>query len=297
MYKHLLFIINPNSGILKRENIYPQIINVFDDYGYETTVCFTRKSGHAKALVEAHATDEIDLIVCMGGDGTLNEVFSGAVSIGWKKPIGYIPAGSTNDFATSLGLPMGGVEAAKYIMEHDANRLDLGRFNDRLFVYTASTGIFTKASYDTPQKVKNRIGHVAYLLEGIKDLSSVHPIHMKIKTDKGFFDDNFIFVAICNTFSMGGVMNLDEAGVILNDGRFELLTISNPRDVVQLNQILRALSDQNFSEDNHLINFVKITKAEIEFKQADDWSLDGEKYEGREKIRFEIIHNAVNLIY
>lgn len=296
-YKKLLFVINPNAGMQRKEIPMVQIISLFEDYGYVTMLCYTRKAGDAKNIVERYADEGIDLIVCMGGDGTLNETFAGARSIGWDGPIGYIPAGSTNDFASSLGLPADSLEAAKYIMKGEAKYLDLGLFNGRVFVYTASTGIFTKTSYETPQKVKNRLGHLAYLLEGVKDLNSVHPIHMTIKTDKGVFEDSYIFVAICNTSSLGGVMNLDEADVDLNDGVFELITIANPRDLVQLNLIIKALREQDYDEDSSLVQLNKIRTADIEFKAADDWSLDGEKGIGNERIHFEIIHNAVRLIY
>ena len=296
-YKKLLFIINPNAGIQKKDVPIPQIVNIFEDCGYETLICYTRKSGDGKLIVENHANGNVDMIVCMGGDGTLNETFSGAIAVGWKKPIGYIPAGSTNDFATSLGLPTDLLEAARFIMKRRAKPLDLGLFNDRIFVYTASTGIFTKTSYETPQKAKNILGHFAYLMEGMKDLTNVHPFHMKIKTDAGVMEDNYIFVAICNTFSLGGVMSLDEAGVDLNDGEFELLTIANPRDLVQFNVIIRALYEQDYDEESSLVHLLKIKKADIEYNEADDWSLDGEKGEGRKNNHFEIKHNAVFMIY
>lgn len=293
-FKKLLFIINPNAGI-KKETPLSEICGIFDEYGYETVICFTKKSGDGERLVVEHADDSFDLIVCMGGDGTLNETFAGVSKIEWDKAVGYIPAGSTNDFAVSLGLPTDHIEAARHIMENEPKYLDLGEFNGRRFVYTACCGIFTKTSYETPQKVKNIIGHLAYVLEGMKDLTQVHPITMKIDTGTEKLEDNYIFVGICNTFSLGGVMSLDDSNVSLNDGEFELLTISKPRDIVQLSTIMQGLLAQKY--DNELVHFTKVKKLEILFPRFEDWSLDGERGEGKEKNKFQVIHNAVKLIY
>lgn len=295
-YKKILFVINPNAGIHKKENILADIIPIFDEYNYETTVCFTKQSGDGTTIVKEHCRDEYDLIVCMGGDGTLNEVFSGAMAINWKKPIGYIPAGSTNDFATSLGLPSEPVEAARHIMMKEPRYLDLGLFNGRYFVYTASAGIFTRTSYETPQRVKNVLGHFAYILEGMKDITQLHPIHMSIDSDRGLEEKDYIFVAICNTFSLGGVMNLDEANVDLDDGIFELLTIELPKDIPQFNSIIKDLYDQNF-EDSSLVNLTRIERADIVFEEAEDWSLDGERGSGSRNIHFQVAEKAVQLIY
>ncbi len=295
-FKRLLFIVNPNAG-LKRETPFDAICTVFEDHDYEVIVCFTRAAGDGTVIVRDHAGDDIDLIVCMGGDGTLNETFAGAYEIGWRKPIGYIPAGTTNDFASSIGLPSDHVEAAKHIMEHEPHDLDLGMFNGRMFVYTACCGIFTKTSYETPQKIKNVFGHLAYVLEGVKDLTQIHSIHMKIDTGTEKFEDNYLFVSMCNTYSLGGVMTLDESQVSLSDGEFELFTIAMPRDLLQLNTIITALASQKYDEANDLVHFTKVKNAEILFPQFEDWSLDGERGEGREKNKFSVVHDAVRLIY
>ena len=296
-YKKLLFIINPNAGIQRKDDCMEEIISVFDENDYETTVCYTKASGDAKRIVEEHVDDSVDLVVCMGGDGTLNETFSGVRSIAYDKPIGYIPAGSTNDFAAGLGIPSNPAQAARKIMQGRVKTLDLGCFNDRVFVYTACNGIFTRTSYETPQAVKNKIGHLAYILEGIKDMTQLHPIRMKLDTDAGVFEDEYIFVAICNTFSLGGIMSLDEGNVDLNDGYFELLTIANPRDILQLNAIVKILYEQSYNDETSLVRMIKISKAEIDFPEGDDWSLDGEKGQGQVRNTFKVIHNAVKLIY
>lgn len=294
-FKRIFMVINPNAGVKKRVNILCDIVNVFADHGYETIVSYTRKSGDAATLVEEHADDQIDMIVCMGGDGTLNETLSGARKIGWEKPVGYIPAGSTNDFASSLGLPSDPEEAAKQIMEGTPRRLDLGIFNGRTFVYTASCGLFTRTSYETPQKFKNRLGHLAYILEGVKDLTQFTPIYMKVDTGEEIYEGEFILTAVCNTFSLGGVMSLDNGEIDLGDGLYEILMIRQPKDLIQMNEAVKALYEQNFDHD--LVNLVKVRKAKIICPEKEDWSLDGERGEGQEVNEFEVVSGGMKLIY
>ncbi len=294
-FKRIFMVINPNAGVKKKVNTLCDIVNVFADHGYETIVSYTRKSGDAAALVEEHADDQIDMIVCMGGDGTLNEALSGARKIGWKKPVGYIPAGSTNDFAASLGLPSEPKEAAEQIMEGTPRRLDLGIFNGRTFVYTASCGLFTRTSYETPQKFKNRLGHLAYILEGVKDLTQFTPIYMKIDTGEEIYEGEFILTAVCNTFSLGGVMSLDNGEIDLGDGLYEILMIRQPKDIIQMNEAVKALYEQNFDHD--LVNLVKVRKAKIICPSKEDWSLDGERGEGQEINEFEVVSGGMKLIY
>lgn len=294
-FKRIFMVINPNAGVKKKVNILCNIINIFADHGYETIVSYTRKSGDAAMLVEEHADDQIDMIVCMGGDGTLNETLSGVRKIGWEKPVGYIPAGSTNDFASSLGLPSDPEEAAKCIMEGTPKRLDLGIFNGRTFVYTASCGLFSKTSYETPQKFKNTLGHLAYILEGMKDLTQFTPNYMEIDTGEEVYEGEFILTAVCNTFSLGGVMNLDNGEIDLGDGLFEILMIKQPKDIVQLNETIKALYEQNFDHDQ--VNLVKVRKAKITCPSKEDWSLDGERGEGLEVNEFEVVSGGMKLIY
>lgn len=298
-YKKILMIINPNAGVRKKESPLSQIILVFSDYGYETTVCFTKKAGDGTNLVHEHIDEDFDMIVCMGGDGTLNETLTGAMEIHWDKPIGYIPAGSTNDFASSLGIPMDPVAAAKQIMEGTLHKIDLGSFNGRTFVYTACCGIFTKTSYETPQAAKNRLGHFAYVLEGMKDLNLVNggfkPIDMKIDTGDQIYEGSYIFVAFCNTYSLGGVMALDENDVSLSDGVFEMLLIKMPEDIIEFNSIIISLHEQTY--DNPHVTMAKVSKATISYSTGENWSLDGERGEALEKNEFRVIHDAVGLVY
>ena len=300
IYKRLLFIINPSAGVQKKEGPLAEIIGTFSDHDYETIVCFTRTAGDASRLVKEHTGDGIDRIVCMGGDGTLNEVVSGCVEIGWDKPIGYIPAGSTNDFAASLGIPADAVKAAKRVMDGKPLALDVGVFNDRSFVYTASSGLFTKTSYETPQVIKNRLGHFAYVLEGAKDMSSLFkPNKMEICARTGqkeeVFRGEYILASVCNTFSLGGVMTFDSEVVSLQDGMFEILLIEQPKDMVSLNGIIRALNEQDYSLSDQ-VHFCKAAEAVIKCPDAPDWSLDGEHGIGKKVNEFHVIPRAVSIL-
>ncbi len=295
IYKRLLFIINPHAGMHRKDNPLNDIILCFSDHGYETIVCFTREGGEATRLVEEHAYDDIELIVCMGGDGTLNEVITGCRKIKWNKAVGYIPAGSTNDFAASLGLSSDPVEAAKNICEGTPRELDVGEFNGRTFVYTASCGMFTRVSYETPQKYKNVLGHFAYILEGIKDIPSTQAVHMRILAEGNVYEDNYLFVTICNTFSLGGVMTLGKDQVMLDDGLFEMLLISQPHDIIQLNNIISCLREHRYDSPN--ISFFRTDQATISCSRAPDWALDGERGQGLAMNRFSVIPGGIKMIY
>ncbi len=294
-YKKLLFIVNPHAGVKKKDSALSDIILTFSDHYYETIVCFTREPGDAAKLVKEHVDDEIDRVVCMGGDGTLSEVIAGLRRYSWDKPLGYIPAGSTNDFAASLKLPSDPAEAAECVMKGKPHRLDIGIFNERQFVYTASCGIFTRASYDTPQSIKNVFGHAAYILEGMKELTQIRSWHMRVMVEGHVYEDNYLFVSVCNTYSLGGVMSLDNANVSLSDGFFELMLITMPRDLIQLGEIAQALREQKF--DTPLVQFLKVDQVSIYCADKPDWSLDGEKAEGLETNQIGVIPGGVRMFY
>ena len=206
--KKLLFIMNPRAGTRKANKVLPDILGLFNRYGYDVHVHITKGQGDGMEIVQQRAA-EMDLVVCCGGDGTFNETVSGILKSGAQVPIGYIPAGSTNDFAVSLGLKNNPMEAAKQIMEGEAQAYDVGCFGGRHFTYVASFGLFTKASYATPQNMKNALGHTAYLLEGMQELGQIKPIRMQLAADGHILDEEFLFGAICNSTSVAGILTLD----------------------------------------------------------------------------------------
>lgn len=292
--KRLLLIINPNAGTKRANKYLTDILFLFEKYGYRTDVRLTMSRGDGYSIAKDNS-GKYDMVVCIGGDGTFNETVGGIVDSGCSVPIGYIPAGSTNDFGNGLGLSKRILQAADDIMTGSVRKIDIGRFNDRYFSYTASFGVFTKVSYTTSQSIKNALGHLAYVLEGIKELSSIRSEHIKIKVNGEIIEDDYIFGAICNSTSLGGVLTLSPDVVDLSDGLFEILMIRMPKNIIELNSIIFALNDKNYSSTD-MIYFVSASSAQIEADKTVSWTLDGEYMEGSNVINMENIHDAINLI-
>ena len=292
--KKILLIINPNSGMKRANKYLTDIIVLFSNYGYITDVRPTMKRTDAYEYAKNLSSD-YDLVVCIGGDGTFNETVGGMVDSGCTVPIGYIPAGSTNDFGNGLGLSKRILQAAEDIMTGTVRKLDIGRFNDRYFSYTASFGVFTKVSYTTSQNIKNALGHLAYVLESIKELSSIRSEHIKLMINGEVVEDDYIFGAICNSTSLGGVLTLSPDVVDLSDGLFEILMIRMPENIVELNEIILALNTKNYSSTD-MIFFKSAAEAKIETDKTVSWTLDGEYMEGSEIIIMDNIHDAINIV-
>lgn len=293
--KKALIIINPCAGTKQANRYFVQITDIFCKAGYETIVATTAKAGDGTVIARKRAK-RVDLVVCIGGDGTFNEVVAGVLESGAETPIGYIPAGSTNDFANSIGLPKGILPAARTIVEGEPMTLDIGKFNGRYFSYVASFGAFTQTSYNVPQDLKNSLGHVAHLLEGIKDIStSLKPFSLRLKNEVGVYGGEYVFGAICNSTSMGGILTLDKDVVDMNDGKCEVLLIRSPRNLIELNQVLLALTSQNY-RDSSLISFFSSSKVEIKADPKMPWTLDGEYQEGCEDIVVENVQSAIKIM-
>ena len=293
MKKKALIIMNPCSGTKRANKYLTDIVETFTVNDYICTVLTTTKRGDGTLYAEKYA-GKADLITCIGGDGTFNEVVSGLLHSGRKVPIGYIPAGSTNDFANSLHLSKNIVKAARDIVQGNPVAFDIGSFNGRGFSYVASFGAFTKASYATPQNVKNALGHLAYILEGIKDLPSIRPRHVRFDCDNETFEGDYIFGAISNSTSVGGILTLDPDAVDMNDGLFELLLIRNPKNAIELSDCIRALGDQTY--DSPLLTFHSTAHLTVIADPDMDWTLDGEKEEGHARVEVQNLHNAIRLI-
>jgi len=292
--KNVLLIINPRAGKAKVRTSIFDIIDVLTEHGMTVTVELTRYSGHARDIC-TYITDSYELVVCVGGDGTLNEVIAGMINSGKNIPIGYIPAGSTNDFASTLKLSRDMKNAALDIVNGVTRTVDIGRFSDRFFSYVASFGAFTKASYSTPQEIKNTLGHMAYVLEGMKDLPTIKGEFARIVTDSGkVYEGEFIFGAIANSTSVGGVISLDKRVVTMNDGKFELMLIKNPKNLVDLTKCINALSTKNYNSE--MILFDNLASAEITTENPLTWSLDGERCDTDGTVKIENIHNAIRMV-
>ena len=291
--KKLLFILNPMAGQRQANRFLPEIVRMFIEHDYLCTLYVTGASGEATRFVSECPSD-YDLLMCAGGDGTLNEVISGVLAAGMKCRLGYIPCGTTNDYASSIGLSPDVLQAARDILEGREQAIDIGSFNGRTFVYTASCGAFAKASYNTPQIVKNVLGHAAYVFEGVKDLTAIKPIHMRIKAGDLTLEDDFVFCSITNSTSVGGILKLDAQLVALNDGRFEVTLVRNPTNPAQLGSIIVGLTTQ--SVPNDMIHFFSANRIRVECDEPVEWSLDGELEPATDCVTMENMHSAVRII-
>ena len=291
--KKLFFVMNPRAGMRKANKILPDILAEFNRGGYEVTVYITACQGDAQRVVCDRAS-QMDLVVCCGGDGTFNEVIAGVMESGIDLPVGYIPAGSTNDFASSLGLPADPVKAAKSIVNGQPQQFDVGSFGGRYFTYVASFGAFTKASYATPQNVKNALGHTAYLLEGMQELSQIHKEHLRFELEDEVIEDDFLFGAICNSTSVGGILTLDPKQVDMQDGMFEVLLVRSPKDLAEIAECIQAVQRQTYN--CKMMTFRSAKKVTVYANDHMAWTLDGEKEPGHECVTVENIHHAFRLI-
>ena len=292
--KHLLLILNPTSGMRKAARNLTDIISVFNRADYDTHVYVTACHGDAAKAVHQFGS-EADIIVCCGGDGTLNETVTGVIEAGLDVPIGYIPSGSTNDFASSLHLSGDVVEAAGQIVSGSETAYDVGKFGDRYFTYIASFGAFTKASYSTPQNIKNTLGHMAYVLEGMQELTALRPEHIRMELDGETVEDDFLFGAVCNSTSVGGILKLKPDLVDMADGKFEILLIRAPRDLQELHECVMALHNQTYN--CAMITFRSASAVRVLGNPEMAWSLDGEKADGCGEITIENLHRRIILIH
>ncbi|MDD5864493.1 MAG: YegS/Rv2252/BmrU family lipid kinase [Firmicutes bacterium] len=291
--KKMLFVMNPYAGLKRANRHLTDILLSFNQAGYEVITHMTLGQGDATEVVERHGRD-VDLVVCCGGDGTLNETITGLLRAGADTPVGYIPAGSTNDFAASLKLSTNIPRAAREIMEGEPVRYDVGKFGQRYFSYVASFGAFTKSSYTTPQSIKNALGHTAYVLSGITELSQIRNEHIRMEIDDQVVEDDFLFGAICNSTSVGGILTLDPKVVDMGDGLFEILLIRAPQSLAEISECIQALQSQKYN--CAMITFRSARKVRIFASPDMPWTLDGEKEDGHEMVEVENLHHAIRLI-
>ena len=290
--KKLLFVMNPYAGMRKGAKALADIIAIFNRADYEVITYMTAGPGDGRPIVAKQAS-QVDLVVCAGGDGTFNETVNGLLASGCDTPVGYIPCGSTNDFASSLQLQTNPVKAAQAIVDGDVTRYDIGKFGDRYFSYVASFGAFTKTSYNTPQSVKNALGHTAYLPSCVQELSQIRKEHLLIETSDQVIEDDFIFGAISNSTSVGGILTLDPKQVDMRDGKFELLLVRAPRDLLELSDCIRALQTQKYN--CAMITFLSTSSLTVYANPEMDWSLDGERQAGSDRIFVENLYHAISI--
>ncbi len=271
--KKLLFVINGHSGKGQIKNRLLEIIDVMVQEGYQVTVHTTQAREDATNVVREQAKD-YDLIVCSGGDGTLDETVTGLMQSGEKVPIGYIPAGSTNDFANSLKIPKNMLHAGKTAVTGRRFPCDVGEFNGDFFIYVAAFGIFTDVSYATSQELKNVLGHVAYILEGAKRLHTIKSYHMRVEYDGQETEGDFLLGMITNSTSVGGFKGMTGKNVKLDDGLFEVTLIHKPKNIIELNEIIASIT--NLKDTTDLIDSFRADKVRFYAEEEIPWTLDGE---------------------
>lgn len=271
----LLFIYNPNAGKARVGAQVSKFIEIFSEAGYEVIAYPTAKRldacETARSYLEQMACDRI---VCAGGDGTLNEVVNGSMQCQNRVPVGYIPAGTTNDFAYSLGIPTEKRKAAKAAVSGRIFCCDVGKFGEQFFTYTAAFGLFTEVSYDTPQNIKNALGRTAYILNGISRLSQVKPYHVRVEYGEECVEGDFLYGMVANTNSVGGFKNLIQKEVVLDDGYYEMLLVRMPQKLLDLQAVIAELTKGELNHGN--IIYARVNRVSFHSETAIPWTLDGE---------------------
>ena len=296
MEQRVLLMVNPMAGRQKIRNELLYVVDTLTKAGYETIIYTTQGKDATRDLL-AEKDSQFDRVICCGGDGTFNEILSATMH--WdKRPIlGYIPAGTTNDFAAGLKLPSDIREAAVNIVRGTPHTVDAGLFNTSYFSYVASFGAFTETSYSTPQNFKNALGHLAYILEGIKEIPAFTPYTVCVEADGQIYKDSYIFGAVSNVRSVGGILKISDSLVDLNDGVFEVMMIKMPKTLMDLSAIVTSLTSLNpLKYDPSMFLFLQTKELKITFEQEMVWSLDGERVSGGKEARIACIKDAFKIL-
>lgn len=291
--KKLLMIVNPRAGKTKPAGPLFGAAAALSEQGYLLSVRPTKGQGHARAIAAVEG-GKFDVVVAVGGDGTLNEVASGLMTLPSPPPLGYFPQGSTNDFAASLKISGDPEEAVQAVLRAQPRQLDVGMWNERSFVYVASFGAFTRSSYSAPQSVKNALGHLAYILEGVKDLDTLRPYRIRLTADGEVLDGEYLFGAVCNSTSIGGLMKLDSERVVLDDGKFEMLLIPNPKTPGDLQKLVMALLEQKYDREG--LVFRHVSSIHLQTEEDLPWSLDGEYAPSQPEVTVENRCRALTML-
>ena len=292
--KKMLFVYNAHAGQERIRFSMVEILDIFQKAGYEVTVHPTQFSGDCSECIKENE-GKYDIVVCSGGDGTLDEAVKGMGECQTRVPIGYLPAGSTNDFGRTLGIPSEFSKAARVVVTGTPFSCDIGTFNGNPFVYIAAFGALTEVSYGTNQKVKNLFGHMAYVIEGIRSvgMGNLKPFSMSIVANNQLIKDTFIYGMISNTVSIGGV-RLADKNVRLNDGEFEAMFIKYPDDPVELNSLLSTLIAQE-ADPEHVYYF-RTSEIHIVSDSEIPWTLDGENGGFHKEVEIRNFKQQVEII-
>ncbi|MDF2943770.1 MAG: uncharacterized protein K0S01_2628 [Herbinix sp.] len=290
--KKILFIFNPMAGRGRIKSKLFDIIDAFVKHGYRVQVCPTQQKGDATSII-INEQESYDLVVCAGGDGTLNEIITGQIHSGKPVPIGLIPAGSMNDVGHSFKISRNIMKAVRDIMTGKPYTMDIGKFNDKYFIYVAAFGAFTNVSYTTSQKNKNVIGNLAYYLEGIKQLSELKPKHVRVQYGDKVIEEDFLIGLVTNSLYIGGYKNLNYDKMSLNDGLLEMLLIKMPKNIIDLESIISSLI--NYKINDTYMYYIQTEKLSVSSDKM-EWTLDGEFGGVYEQIEIENCNKAIKII-
>ena len=259
--KKMMLLANPHSGKGQVKTALVDIVSCFNDAGYIVTIFIPGKEGNnsIQNIAKTYGS-EYDIVVAVGGDGTLSETVNGLMKCYQLPAVGYIPMGSTNDFAASLTLPKTPVAAAKSIINGTPEPYDMGFYDNKYFTYIIAFGAFTSVTYTTPQDLKNTFGHAAYVLEAVTKLQTIKPVQTKVEYDDGVIEGKFVFGAVANSTSIAGLVKLAPEDVSLNDGVFEVLLIREPMSLTDLGQILSSILTKDFKSDKVFLLHTKNVK-------------------------------------
>lgn len=290
----ILLIVNPVSGRQKARTLLYPIINFLSQNGCKTTVFSTTCPADATAIVQKYGAEH-DKIICCGGDGTLNEVFSGIATLETALPVGYIPTGTTNDLANAVGLVSSIKKAISLTLFGTEQELDLGSFNnDKYFSYVASFGAFSKVAYETPQWLKNHLGRASYFFYGISELAAIRSFKVKIIVDGNQIEGEFVYGSVSNSTVIGGLVKLPEEDIKLDDGLFEVMLIKTPKDPLGLHLIVQGLANQDYNED--AVMFFTAKEIEFIFEEEVPWTVDGEYAGENRKVNISNLQRKVKIM-
>ena len=290
--KRLLFIVNPVAGRKLYKRSFPEMIQAFMEAGYLVTTYLTQSPSDAERYAALCGAD-YDRVVCLGGDGTFAQVVAGLKQCGKDVAVGYIPAGSSNDFGALHGLSSDLVTAARDAASDHIKAVDCGTFNDRLFIYVAAFGAFIATAYATPQDLKNALGRPAYFLDVMRELPRIKAEHMKITANGQTFEGDYIFGAITNNTSVSGVVSLPEGSVVTDDGKFEVVLIENLKTLPELSDAVYSVLSGDFISKQ--ITFLHASEILIESNNPIDWTLDGEYQKGDLVVKIENHQQALKV--
>jgi len=295
LQKKMMVLVNPNAGKSGCKAVLGEVLQVFCAAGWTPTMYFTQAAGEAPGIVERHAPD-YDLVVCLGGDGTLSETCTGMMRLGERKrPIGYIPLGTANDVARTLKLSRRPVEAAEQILHGSPLPFDIGQFGENhYFTYVAAFGAFTEVSYGTPQESKQALGQLAYMLEGLRQLPKITSYRAIVEYDGGILEDEFLFGAATNSTSVAGLVRLDSDSINLSDGMFEVLLVRKPKDLRELSEIITSVLSSDFSKESVL--FLKSSELRVMFDTPVAWTRDGEDGGMHRDVYIQNCHPGVEIL-